>query len=58
MRGRVIFGLTSDMITITQENIAMKSELNSEIKSLHKDLYQHRRRKSGGWGGVSKLCEY
>ena len=28
------------MITIKQENIAMKSELNSEIKSLRKDLNQ------------------
>lgn len=32
--------LTSDMITIKQENIAMKSELNSEIKSLRTDLNQ------------------
>ena len=35
----VVHGLTSDMITIKQENIAMKSEF-SEIKSLRKDLNQ------------------
>ena len=28
------------MITIKQENITMKSELNSEIKSLRKDVNQ------------------
>ena len=36
----VVQGLTADMVAIKQENIAIKTELNSEIKSLRSDLNQ------------------
>ena len=36
----VVQGLTADMVAIKQENIAIKTELNSEIKSLRSNLNQ------------------